>query len=889
MGTRSAAVGRRRVNVSRREAMGTLGGLAATFGLSESARGKSSDVSVSESESAITLENSLIAVRFSKRTGGIEQITATETGRKFRDPDGPETAQAWALKFYHDQYDDVASKSSWGGNEPNVDVKADETGKTLVLTWTAAIIDSAAAPDGFKREFDGSVGLSVSLEPDDPGLSWDLRIDNDDLQIKAVQAPYVTNVAVGGENGDELVVPTGMGRLVADPASLDREYRVRYPSGFGTMQFTAFTSEAGGFYLQTSDPDGYLKQLVWSPHWGDEDGLDWYHEYDVPLDHSQDVSVPYTVVLEPLAGDWHDAADRYRDWATAAGLLPSETATVPDWYRRLGLSVAATSYRRGTAGPQIGFEETVRKVTQTQAAVDLPMQLLWNGYQKHGKYGYGDWFPPAEGWEAFREAIATLSSADVTTAGFVGSTTLYDRADLFEEHSDTNVWLVRDADGDPVTTETMGFTGYETHFYPDSWQAELQATVRQWAKNGGKQVWLDGFPWGKAPNFPHRTCFAADHDHPRGAGGRWWATRSKTRLQELEAAFGDAGEATMLSGEGVSDFFLPELDVQHARDVVTEFRGDLYPQETVVPLTRYALGDWLQVRGRVTAQLVEGHQSEQFVLLGLARALSWGALPAISLSVQRPADELFDPGQLRYAARVGRMFSVDAPQFLTDGRLLRPPAVESPRSEITVDMGFWDEPDRTIERDTLHVSAWESGDGTQRALLATNIHTDPVTLDVDLQAHPFGGDDDRIATLVRNGEYQILDGSATATLDLEPRDVVLVMTGPETSPRRDALKRIVATQDADGPRAPQEARRALANGDPERALAVLEASDQAAGTTTAPPPSTTEAGRTAAKTADTPSPSRAENESNGSAPGFGVLAAITALSGVILRQLSDGD
>lgn len=44
-----------------------------------------------------------------------------------------------------------------------------------------------------------------------------------------------------------------------------------------------------------------------------------------------DVTAPYQVRIQPLNGDWYDAADRYRAWFEDTGLLPDDPRSIPDW------------------------------------------------------------------------------------------------------------------------------------------------------------------------------------------------------------------------------------------------------------------------------------------------------------------------------------------------------------------------------------------------------------------------------------------------------------------------------------------------------------------------------------------------------------------------------
>lgn len=861
--------------------MSAFGGLFATVGLSDGVTASDERPSITENADQVLLQNSVIRVVFSKRTGGIVQIHDRRSDITLRDENGPEVAEAWTVSFYHEEYDDVTAKSSWGSNIPDFQVDEGDSKTSVTLEWSDSIIDSAAAPDSFKRKFDGTIRLSVSLSDENSGLHWGIQVDNnDDLQIKAIRAPYITNITSLTPNGSsELSLPISMGRRITNPTGMDHEWRIRYPSGFGTMQYSAYTAKQGGFYIQAEDKEGYIKQLVWGPQGSDNSYLEFYHEYDVSLDHASDVTLPYTVTMQPLRGDWHDAADTYTEWAESTGLLPENEFDIPPWYDKLGISISASSYTRSDEHPerQIPFEETVRKVIETQSALDVPTQMIWNGYQTHGKYGYGDWFPPKEGWAPFRKAISALQENEIAPAAFIGVTSLYERSDLWKQHSDADTWVIRGKNGEPKTTETMGFTTLEPHFYKEGWQAELSEVCRNWAEEGAKQIWLDGFPWGKAPNFSHRTCYAEEHNHPLGSGGKWWAHRSKQRLQEIKSDVTSLNNSILVSGEGISDFFLPEIDIQHCRDVLKEFRGGFYEKTEPIPLTQYALGDYVKVRGEVTEQLVQNYQSNTYIRLGLARALSWGAKPGFMVSVQRPEHDLFDEDQLEYATRIGRMFSIDATQFLTSGQIARKPSMESPEVEITVGMNPWGKEDRQIRRDALQVSGWKSKSGDQRAVILTNIHTEPITAQLDLGSTPFTSDEDRLYYSVRNGYYSRLEGESSSdsqqyTIDQD--DVLMIVSSPPSDSRMKCLSLIenlqseLFTIDAF-----EEARRAFAKGQYRQCIDQLESlkSESATGN-----PTTSNEDKSYTTT---PAPKSTDETTSATSPGFGMISALGSIIG----------
>ncbi|WP_255168934.1 DUF6259 domain-containing protein [Natrononativus amylolyticus] len=442
--------------------------------------------------------------------GGSELILADGERRvAFRADDGA----FWTAAFR--DADGVAATANGAGATFTADRTATATGAEVTLRWREEPLE-------FEAE-SGTVSTTLSgrLEDGSSAVSWsaELAVDGVAASLESVSLPAVDEVVVdSGTGGDtELVLPDGWGRCVREPLENpdDATYEARYPGARCNMQFLSVLGGDGGAYVAAHDPRGRPKSFATDPADGAL-GLEISHRPPGVGEPATTVSFPYPVVTATVAGDWYDAARRYRRWATAgagwtdAGPL-ADRGDVPEWFleRRLWWLLAPR---------ETDIEGDLALLERLRDAFPVPTGVHWyTWHQGPFDVDYPDYFPAREGW---LEAVAALEADDVRVMPYVNARIADPNGETWRRRGlEDAAARVASARLEPVD-RALAYESYGGQrmvaMCPavSAWRETIRDVVTQLREEtAASAVYLDQLGAYAPPD-----CVATDHGHPPGGG-----------------------------------------------------------------------------------------------------------------------------------------------------------------------------------------------------------------------------------------------------------------------------------------------------------------------------------------------------------------------------------
>ncbi len=202
-------------------------------------------------------------------------------------------------------------------------------------------------------QFDGmdiSAIVTVDVAEDSPFMNWNIEVDNntpylmDYIDFPNVVVPNDL-FATGGDS--RIFWPAQEGVVVEDMKVREegiRKYRpIEHPNRLGwiglypssaQMQFMAYYSAEGGLYMATHDDQFNVKGIEYCR--AGENGIKMeYHLFTTGAGKGK-YKLPYDMVIGTFDGDWHDAADIYRNWVESSEIPRpvkiADNKDLPDWY-----------------------------------------------------------------------------------------------------------------------------------------------------------------------------------------------------------------------------------------------------------------------------------------------------------------------------------------------------------------------------------------------------------------------------------------------------------------------------------------------------------------------------------------------------------------------------
>ncbi|MCC6492901.1 MAG: hypothetical protein IT424_07760 [Pirellulales bacterium] len=593
--------------------------------------------------------------------------------------------------------------------------------RSIQLVWSG--FSSVAAPKL-------AVLARADLADADAVSRWSLAIEGlGGLAPRAIVYPRIGQLTPA--SGEVLLVPQWIGeatdqarRLVNTPPGRAGRLAWDYP-GILSMQFLAYYAGDGrGLMVSVDDAQHLRKQFSAFGDGASGLGLEVKHEV-AGAERPMRLDVPYRTEIRVFQGDWFTAAALYRQWASAQWWVRESRVRrglTPAWIRDAGLWI----WNRGRS------PEVLQPALALRRHAGAPVNIFWHWW--HGcayDVGFPEYFPPREGAESFRAAVAEARRRDVNAVIYMNQR-LWGMTTRSWTAENAAAYAVKDAQGAiqpevyntfvnaPCASMCMG-----TRFWRDKYAGLAERALRDLGVAG---VYMD-------QACSSLSCYDPSHGHPLG-GGAYWMDGFKQLSEDIR---GRLAEPIALAGEGCGEGWLPYLDAMLSLQVSLErYSGDgawePLPLFNAVyhdcatqygnysSLTRPPYDDlWPpQYAPQAPLELLDRKFATQF-RLEQARSFVWGQQPTIANFQERQLAERRD--EIDYVLRIARMRS-QALKYLRDGLFLRPPCINAPRAEIPISrLSIYAGQLNAVQERTKSVplglaSAWRAPDGDVAVVLA---------------------------------------------------------------------------------------------------------------------------------------------------------------------------
>ena len=671
--------------------------------------------------------------------------------------------------------------------------------KTLVLTNTFADHENL------------SVEVRVALEAGSALSSWQMVVHNTGPHsVFQLVCPIVSGLVKLGDPapGEALAVPLqSEGYLFKNPYPVrDRlplctgdgpesphvglgHVQQMYPGAL-SMQMYAFYNDFAGLYFAAHDsgqnPKSFAMGPLPLPEWKETPALSMAHFN--PFSPGKSVAFAYPIILGLFHGDWYDAADMYKAWATQQWWCETKLwdRDIADWIRN-GFGVFQMSNYHI---PKLQMDHTLEQIVDTtneiSREIDTTLQALIFNWEGGGAWtGPIGFFPPREGETPFREAMARLRAAGNHGFLYMPGGAWYLKLP-YDPPFDS--WDAFEAQARPHAVMSEHGTLHIGRWWP-GWEITRTCAYTDFAKKLHLDLFLGcierGASWIQIDNFPCgavESCYDPSHGHEIGYAA-WWSEAWGETLAEIRRQAKAKNPDCAMSTEGISENFIPYLDLYDQRAPNMEYFGHFAPGQPMggetIPIFGYVYHEYI---GGYTAAMPECNRPEVLYWTRcLGKALAEGIVPNGGAYFPEPKE--FNPITLGFYKRVVRAAAKECWPYLMFGEMLRPPVIDVPRitaayCKFSSD-GHSMDPTRRheVEDAAVQHSAWRGRDGSIGYIFA-NVSEEAVEFDVALSAYQL--------TATRYRVERVSDGVSTVVhadtalpltehLCLKPLSVTLIV------------------------------------------------------------------------------------------------------------------
>ncbi len=583
-----------------------------------------------------------------------------------------------------------------------------------------------------RMQYEDGREVEVAVE-----LTWELadgvlqgRLDRvelpEDLRPAALAFP---EVRVPYEGDAQWLIPMDLGMLVDNPLrdAVNAPDMSAYRRGWAShMQLTAWLADGLGLLLHSRDTEGWIKSMLLRVGQGAAQ-LCIEHILPQPVEGPQQFPA-YPVVVAPFVGGWFEAAQVYKPWA----LQQRWASRGPEQRRQSYVAdLACWLWLRGRiSNVSPAAKEIARRL-------GLPIALDWYWWHKHPyDTSYPDYFPPREGTEAFKAAVADLQAHGVSVQVYSNGMSWDKDEPRWDTEGRKCTTVLRNGDywGNVYNT-WMNRKLMHTCGAAEGWHRQALITAEGASALGLDGLYMDQIAICGGNTIP---CFSTEHGHVPG-GGCYGVQGFRELFEKVHRAHPDL----VISSESVSEVYQDLLECcitlqtsWEASHGVAAQTSDLVPlfhaiyHGRAVVFGNYCHIDgitpwdelWPQEARPAPEDEKDWHTlcPDQFAL-DMARTVACGCQPLATNLTMAHLENPELAADIAFFLDLSRLYHQNR-EWLLWGEMLHPGTVDCETLEVSAICRTIFTPPATIEpftvrRPAVLSSAWRSPDGVPALFL----------------------------------------------------------------------------------------------------------------------------------------------------------------------------
>jgi hypothetical protein len=599
-----------------------------------------------------------------------------------------------------------------------------------------------------------SLEIKVTLDVTGKASDWDISINGLlNNSLNQITFPYINILAPGN---DYFLIPKYSGKLFKNPKGSAINLIQSYPRGWSsTMQFSAYYNDNYGIYFGTHDPKASLKSFIVKSN--NKNGLLINNQIPAPDKGlaGNDYEMPGEYHFEIFQGDWYDAAQIYKKWAsTKADYWPEDTQerrARQDSIGQVGLWMEYYDVQTP--------ETAISSINRFREYIGFPIGVHWYNWNYNPfDDNYPIYFPERDGMS---DVISeTKEEGNIYFMPYINGRLF--ETDLDEYPTLGYPYAAKNADGNVYTSVFSGNTFANMCPTQRPWQDILVDAVNQLTcRIGTDAVYVD-----QVTASSVKECMDPTHGHTLG-GGHFWRDGYYEMIKKMHSS---STSGSFITTEGCNDYLA---------DVVDGFLTDGWTTDNLVPAFQAVYSGRVQLFGTRTGT---GSYNDQSFYCKLAQAFVNGIQPG-RFHMYIIDDQNAQANAKPYVRQIGRM-RYKLRDFLAFGSMKKP--IQLDRSNIPTITSTWQDygQDVQVTISALQYSFWKNRQGNEAVLIFANASLSQ-SLDFTLN---FTGSDYgfmgqlKVQKITQDEDGAIVseENSFVRDLAIQPKEVFALLIKPDS-------------------------------------------------------------------------------------------------------------